>query len=51
VEAAGIQNVLTKCLGSNNPHNMVKATFEALKDLEAPEEVADRRGKALAEIR
>jgi small subunit ribosomal protein S5 len=51
VEAAGIQNVLTKCLGSNNPHNMVKATFEALKDLQAPEEVADRRGKALAEIR
>jgi small subunit ribosomal protein S5 len=51
VEAAGIQNVLTKCLGSNNPHNMVKATFEALRDLRAPEEIADRRGKALAEIR
>jgi small subunit ribosomal protein S5 len=51
VEAAGIQNVLTKCLGSNNPHNMVKATFEALRDLRAPEEIADRRGKSLAEIR
>ena len=51
VEAAGIQNVLTKCLGSNNPHNMVKATFEALKDLCAPEEIAGRRGKALSEIR
>ena len=51
VEAAGIQNVLTKCLGSNNPHNMVKATFEALKDLRTPEEIADRRGKVLAEIR
>jgi small subunit ribosomal protein S5 len=51
VEAAGIQNVLTKCLGSNNPHNMVKATFEALKDLRHPEEIADRRGKVLAEIR
>src|SRR6478752_3167062 len=51
VEAAGIQNVLTKCLGSNNPHNMVKATFEALRDLRTPEEIADRRGKALAEIR
>lgn len=51
VEAAGIQNVLTKCIGSNNPHNMVKATFEALKELQAPEEIAERRGKALAEIR
>jgi small subunit ribosomal protein S5 len=51
VEAAGIQNVLTKCLGSNNPHNMVKATFEALRDLRAPEEIAERRGKTLAEIR
>jgi small subunit ribosomal protein S5 len=51
VEAAGIQNVLTKCIGSNNPHNMVKATFEALKDLSAPEEIADRRGKTLTEIR
>lgn len=51
VEAAGIQNVLTKCLGSNNPHNMVKATFEALKDLRPPEEIAERRGKVLTEIR
>lgn len=51
VEAAGIQNVLTKCIGSNNPHNMVKATFAALKDLRYPEEIAGRRGKALAEIR
>jgi len=51
VEASGIQNVLTKCLGSNNPHNMVKATIEALRELRAPEEIADRRGKVLAEIR
>ncbi len=51
VEAAGIQNVLTKCLGSNNPHNMVKATVEALRDLRTPEEIAERRGKTLAEIR
>ena len=51
VEASGIQNVLTKCIGSNNPHNMVKATIEALRDLRAPEEIADRRGKILAEIR
>ena len=51
VEAAGIQNILTKCIGSTNPHNTVKATFEALKELKFPHEIAARRGKALAEIR
>jgi small subunit ribosomal protein S5 len=51
VEASGIQNVLTKCIGSNNPHNMVKATIAALSDLRSPEDIADRRGKALSEIR
>ncbi|MBI4490752.1 MAG: 30S ribosomal protein S5 [Deltaproteobacteria bacterium] len=51
VEAAGIQDVLTKCIGSNNPHNTVKAAFEALKDLKFPEEIAGRRGKALVELR
>jgi len=51
IEASGIQNVLTKCIGSNNPHNMVKATIEALRELRAPEEIAERRGKSLAEIR
>lgn len=51
VEAAGIPNVLSKCIGSNNPHNLVKATFEALKSLKSPEEVSDLRGKPLAEIR
>jgi small subunit ribosomal protein S5 len=51
VEAAGIQDVLTKCIGSNNPHNMVKATFEALKGLRSPDEIATLRGKSLAEIR
>ena len=51
VELAGIQNVLTKCLGSNNPHNMVKATIEALAELREPERIAALRGKALADIR
>ena len=51
VEAAGIHNVLTKCIGSSNPHNSVKATFEALRALRMPEEIAGRRGKTLQEIR
>jgi len=51
VEAAGIQNILTKCIGSTNPHNTIKATFEALKELKFPQDIAARRGKALAEIR
>lgn len=50
VEAAGIQNVLTKCIGSSNPHNVVKATFEALRALRSPEEIAGRRGRTLVEI-
>ncbi len=50
VEVAGIKNVLTKCLGSNNPHNAVKATMLALKQLSSPEEVAGRRNRTLAEI-
>ena len=51
VEAAGIQNVLTKCIGSTNPHNTVKAAFEALRDLKFPDEIAARRGKSLGQIR
>jgi len=50
VEVAGIKNVLTKCLGSHNPHNAVKATMEALRQLAAPEEVAERRNRPLAEL-
>ncbi len=50
VEAAGIQNVLTKCIGSNNPHNMVRATVEALGMLRSAEDVARSRGKEPAEI-
>ena len=50
VEMAGIQNVLTKCLGSHNPHNMVKATMAALAQLDQPSAIATRRGKELREI-
>lgn len=50
VEVAGIKNILTKCLGSNNPHNAVKATMEALKQLSSPEQVAARRNRPLGEI-
>ncbi len=51
VELAGIHNILTKCIGSNNPHNMVKATIQALAELQDPGRVAALRGKDLAEIR
>jgi small subunit ribosomal protein S5 len=50
VEVAGIKNVLTKCLGSHNPHNAVKATMVALQMLSSPEDVATRRNRPLAEI-
>ena len=50
VEVAAIKNILTKCLGSHNPHNAVKATMEALGMLSAPEDVAARRNRPLAEI-
>jgi len=50
IEAAGIQNVLTKSLGSTNPQNVVKATMEALCQLRNPEEVAAARGKAKEDI-
>ncbi len=50
LEAAGIQNILTKCLGSHNPHNLVKATIIGLRSLKSPTEIARRRGKTLEEI-
>ena len=50
LEAAGIQNILTKCLGSHNPHNLVKATISGLRSLRSPEEIAKRRGKTLKEL-
>jgi small subunit ribosomal protein S5 len=48
--SAGIQNVLTKSIGTTNPHNVVKATFDALKKLKNKEAVAALRGKTAQEL-
>ncbi len=50
LESAGIRNVLTKCQGSRNPHNVLKATVAGLKRLRNVEDVARLRGKQVAEI-
>ena len=50
MEAAGVRNVSTKCLGSRNPHNITKAALDALKQLKAPEDVARRRGKGVEDL-
>ena len=50
LEAVGVQNVLTKCQGTHNPHNVVKATMEGLQRLQSPEQVAARRGKRVEEL-
>ena len=50
MEAVGIKDIRTKCLRSNNPQNVVSATFEGLKSLRSPEEVARIRGKSVEEI-
>ena len=48
--SVGIQNVLTKSIGTTNPHNVVKATFDALKKLRDRKEVASSRGKSVEEL-
>jgi len=50
LEAVGVQNILTKCMGTHNPHNVVKATFRGLEKLQSREQVAARRGIAAAEL-
>lgn len=50
LDIAGLQNILTKSVGSSNPHNMVKATYNGLKNLTDPLEVAERRGVSLNKV-
>ena len=50
VELVGIENILTKCLGSRNPHNLIRATINGLRQLKTPDEIAGKRGKSVAEI-
>ena len=50
VEVAGIQDILTKCIGTSNPHNVIHATVAALQQLRSHEEAAKARGKTLEEL-
>ncbi len=45
MEAAGIRDILTKCIGTNNPHNVVKATFDGLRGLRTQQQIARKLGK------
>ena len=49
LEVAGVHNILTKCLGSHNPHNLVKATIDGLAQLKDPTEILSTRGKSGSE--
>lgn len=50
LEAVGVKNILTKCIGSHNPHNLVRATVQGLQQLEGREQVAARRGVSLEQV-
>lgn len=50
LEVAGVHNILTKCLGSHNPHNLVKATLDGLCQLKDPADISTLRGKDIAEL-
>jgi small subunit ribosomal protein S5 len=50
LEAAGVQNVLTKCIGSHNPHNLVKATLNGLRNLRSAERIASLRNRPIEQV-
>jgi small subunit ribosomal protein S5 len=50
LELAGVQNVLAKCYGSTNPVNVVRATFNGLRDMQSLDEIAAKRGKSVEEL-
>ena len=49
-ETVGVQDVVAKCIGTSNPHNMIKATFDALAGITSPRSIAAKRGKKVSEI-
>jgi small subunit ribosomal protein S5 len=50
LESVGVQNILTKCMGTHNPHNVVKATINGLRQLQSREQVAARRGLNVGDL-
>lgn len=50
MQSVGVRDVVTKVIGSNNPHNIVRAVFDGLKKLKSPDEVARLRGKRVEEV-
>ena len=49
-ETLGVQDVVAKSIGTSNPHNMIKATFDAFSSMNSPRSVANKRGRKVAEI-